>query len=118
MALKFTDRPAQFNPKTNNVRFYGADGETEVTFAISQDILAELAEVKALNEREAVKTFTRCRNRIQPAAEKAYLEIGPGSAHAYELAMRHFEVAPEPVASSEPAIDSGETELSACAVLA
>jgi hypothetical protein len=103
MTLKFNDRAAQFNPKTNNVRFYGTDGETEITFAVSQDILADLMEVKSLNERAAVKAFARYRNRIQSAAEKAYLEIGPGSAHAYELAKKHFETAPDPVTAPEAA---------------
>lgn len=109
MALTFTDRNAQFNRNTNNVRFYGTDGDTEVTFAISSDILARIAEVKSLSERDAVKALVRYRNRIQPAAEKVYAEIGAGSEHAYELTLKHFEIAPE--SGPEAATADGETGL-------
>lgn len=93
MTLKFADQVGQYNPHTDNVRFFGEDGAGEVMFAVSREKLAELEGVKTLDEKGAVKAATRQRNRLRTAAERAYREIGPGSAHAYELTAKYFDVA-------------------------
>jgi hypothetical protein len=93
MALKFVEKNGLYNPHTNNVKFFGEDDGNKVMFAVSREKLAELEDVKALDERGAVKAFARHRNRLWAVAEKVYLDVGPGSEHAYELTAKYFDAA-------------------------